>query len=133
MISPYEAREYIDNSGAPRGQNVALPDDVDTSQCQEFFGTRCPHNVHVKGSRLAHVDRVDPRRNPLGHLKHDVRVPYAVMGGLGGAAVGGLVNKNDRKKGAAVGSLVGFGVGLIMDAIADQNSAQDRQYEDQYI
>ena len=64
-----KVRRYIDSMNVPYGQNVILPEDIDTSECQKFFGTRCSHNVHVKGRRLAHVDRVDPRKDPIGHLK----------------------------------------------------------------
>ena len=133
MITPYEARKHIDRMGVPCGQNVPLPDDVDVSECQEFFGTRCSNNVHMKGRRLAHVDRADPRTDPIGHLKKDVGVPYALIGSAVGAILGAVLMKGDRKAGAALGSMAGGLLGSIADNVADRNSAQARQHEDQYI
>lgn len=115
MMTPYEVREYIASRKVPYGQNIALPDDVDTSQCQEFFGTRCPHNVHVKGHRLAHVDRADPSTDPIGHLKKDVGVPYALMGSMAGAILGAVLMKNNRKEGVVLGSILGGFLGSIAD------------------
>ena len=120
-MNPLEVRLYIDSRGVPYGQNVVLPDDVDTCRCQEFFGTRCPHNVHVKGRRLAHVDRVDPRRDPIGHLKKDVGVPYAAMTAFGGAVAGAAVAKNNRVAGAVGGGLAGLVLGAIADILAAKN------------
>lgn len=120
MISPYQARRYIASRRVPYGQNVALPGIVDTSECQEFFGTRCPHNVHVKGRRLAHVDRVDPRRDPIGHLKKDVGIPYAVMGGLAGAALGSV-------PGLVAGSIVGLTADIVSHLNAAGSQQQTRQ------
>ena len=78
-MDPYDVRKYIESTGVPYGENVTLPEDIDTNQCSDFFGTRCDHNVHAKGRRKAHIDRVDPRYNPAGHLKHDVGIPYTLM------------------------------------------------------
>ena len=125
-MNPLEVRLYIDSRGVPYGQNVVLPDDVDACGCQEFFGTRCPHNVHVKGRRRAHVDRVDTRRDPIGHLKKDVGVPYAAMATLGGAVAGATVAgatvaKNNRVSGAVGGGLAGLVLGAIADILAIKN------------
>ena len=121
MITPNEARKYIESTGASYGQDVSLPDMVDTSGCQNFFGTRCDANVHVKDPMKAHIDRADPRHEPIGHLKKDVGVPYTVMGAGLGAGVGGLIAGNNRKKGAAVGALVGGVAGLLADWLAEHN------------
>ena len=115
MITPKETRKYIDGAQVPYGQNVILPDDIDTSECQEFFGTRCPHNVHVKGRRMAHVDREDPRVNPVGHLVKDVGISYVSMTAPVGAALGAALMSNDKKTGAAIGGLIGLVVGIILD------------------
>ena len=123
MITPKEARRYIDDTGVPYGQNVILPDDVDTSGCQEFFGTRCPHNVHVKDSRVAHVDREDPRVNPVGHLVRDVGIPYASMTAPAGAALGAALMPGDRKTGAAIGALCGLAAGMIIDWAENRRNA----------
>ena len=122
MITPSEARKYIESTGVPYGQDVTLPDMVDTSRCQNFFGTRCDANVHIKGPMKAHIDRADPRYDPIGHLKKDVGVPYTVMGAGLGAGVGGLIANNNRKKGAAVGALVGGVAGLLADLLAEHNN-----------
>ena len=120
MITPRQARRYIENTGAAYGQNVELPDVVDTRGCGNFFGMRCDANVHVKGPRTAHVDRVDPRHDPIGHLKKDVGVPYALIGACVGAGIGGVVVGKNRKKGAAVGALGGGIAGLVVDLLAER-------------
>ena len=124
-MNSYEVRRYIDRMGVPHGQNVVLPGDIDTSECQEFFGTRCHHNVHVKGRRLAHVDRVDPRKNPIGHLKKDVGIPYSVMTTPIGAAFGAVVSANNRKTGAIVGGLIGFILGAVADNMTTRTDLRD--------
>ena len=121
MITPKEARKHIEGTGAPYGCDVMLPDIIDTSNCQNFFGTRCDANVHVKGPRKAHIDRADPRYDPIGHLKKDVGVPYALMGVVLGAGVGGLVADGKRKKGAALGAFAGGAVGLLADLLEGRN------------
>lgn len=118
-MSPSDARRYIEGTGVRYGQDVTLPDDVDVTKCEEFFGTRCSENVHVTGSRKAHVDRVDPRKNPIGHLKKDVGIPYVAMTTPTGALIGAIVSKNNRKKGALVGGLVASGLGLLADVLSD--------------
>jgi hypothetical protein len=115
MITPRDARRYIESSGAGYGQNVTLPDEIDTSNCEKFFGIRCSHNVHVTGKRRAHIDRIDPRKNSIGHLKKDVGIPYVVLGASGGATLGALIYKNDRKKGAIVGGIIGTIIGAFAD------------------
>ena len=117
MLTPKDARRYIESTNASYGDDVDLPFDIDTSECQEFFGTRCPNNVHVKNPRLAHVDREDPRKNPIGHLKKDVGVPYAAMTASVGAAIGASLAKGNRKKGAIIGGLLGIIPGVIVDVL----------------
>ena len=121
MINPKDARRYIESTNARYGEDVVLPDDIDTSDCREFFGTRCPYNIHVKNPRLAHIDRVDPRKNPIGHLKRDVRVPYAAMTATVGAAIGASLAKNNRKKGALIGGLLGIIPGVIVDVLESRH------------
>jgi len=120
MISPRDARDYIESQGIDFGQNVTTPDYIDTSNCEEFFGTRCDENVHVTGSKRAHLDRKDPRKDPLGHLKHDVGVPYSVMSTAAGGAIGAIVSKKNRKKGALIGGAFGLAIGIIAD-LASKN------------
>jgi len=126
MITPRDTRRYIDATGVDYGQDVVMPDYIDTSRCSEFFGIRCPHNIHVKGGRIAHVDRADPRHDPIGHLKKDVGVPYAAMAAAAGTVIGAIVTRN-RKSGAVVGSLVGLGLGAMVDiAIHYKDSRRSR-------
>ena len=125
MITPKDVRERFEEQGIQYGDNMEFSDDIDTSDCEEFFGTRCPENVHVKGKRKAHVDRVDPRKNPFGHLKRDVGVPYAVMTSAAGSALGAALSK-DRKKGAAVGGLAGALLGAVLDVIDERHLSRSR-------
>jgi hypothetical protein len=118
MISPSEAKNRITKARVPYGTNVDVRDDVDVSQCENFFGTRCPGNVHVTGRRTAHVDRVDPRLNALAHLKWDVGVPYSVASAAGFAAIGALASPEDRLDGAIKGGIFGFLLGLAADIIS---------------
>lgn len=128
MISPYDTSNFIKNSGARFGENVTLSNDIDISECEQFFGTRCPHNVHVKGKRKAHLDRKDPRYDPLGHLKHDVGIPYSLMGAAGGLTLGGTMYKKDRKKGALCGAAILGGIGLIADIVSAYRKQKTPQY-----
>lgn len=121
MISIRDARKHIESQNVNFGQNVTLPDIVDTCDCEEFFGTRCDENVHVTGSKQAHIDRNDPRQDPLGHLKYDVGVPYSLMGAAGGATIGSIIYKKDRKKGALYGAAIVGGIGLIADIVSAYN------------
>lgn len=116
MISPRKVRRYIKKRGAGFGKNVLLPEKVDIRNCEEFFGTRCSYNVHVKGPKIAHIDKVDPRKNPLGHLKHDVGIPYTAITTSTGIVIGGLISKTNRKKGILVGGLLGLAIGIIADS-----------------
>ncbi len=120
MMSPKDARLYIQSQGANYGQNVILPDHVDTCNCDEFFGTRCEYSVHVTGTKRAHIDRKDPRDDPVGHLKHDVGVPYSIMTTAAGVVIGALASKNNRKKGVLLGGLFGLGIGILAD-LASEN------------
>jgi hypothetical protein len=118
MISPIEAGNRIRRAGVPYGHNVNLNDDVDTSQCEEFFGTRCPGNVHVTGRETAHVDRVDPRRNPIAHLRKDVGIPYSVTSAASFAVLGALSSPDNRVSGAIEGGIFGFILGLAADVLS---------------
>lgn len=115
MISPRDARKYIEATNVNFGQNVTLPDIVDTCECEEFFGTRCDDNVHVTGHNRAHIDRRDPRKDSLGHLKHDVGIPYSAITTVAGITAGAVLFKNNRKKGAIICGLAGLAIGIIAD------------------
>lgn len=128
MMSPRDVRKYIESQNVNFGQNVTLPDVVDVCECEEFFGTRCDENVHVTGPNQAHVDRKDPRQNPLGHLKHDTGIPYSFIGAAGGSALGGIIYKKDRKKGALYGGAILGGIGLIADIVSAYREQKTSQY-----
>ncbi len=129
-MSPNEVRDYLDRIGAAFGQNVTLPDDVDTSSCSQFWGTRCPENVHVTGKNMAHIDRVDPRSDLLGHLKHDVGIPYTLIGTVGCAALGAAAFSNNRTQGAKVSAALGFLGGLIADIVSYYNSNKNNKFDE---
>ena len=74
-ISPCEAAKIIKEKSIPYGEDYEFLYEIDTSNCEEFFGTRCDCNLHVKGKRKAHVDRVDPRKDLVGHLDRDLGIP----------------------------------------------------------
>lgn len=120
-MTPDEVRRDIESLGIPYGENVTFAENIDTSSCSEFWGTRCPENVHVTDSNRAHIDRKDPRYDPLGHLKHDVGIPYTAIGTAGGAALGAIAFPKNRKKGALVGASIGSALGIIADVVSYYN------------
>lgn len=128
-MSPKEVKDYISRLGVLHGKNVTLPDYVDTSSCSEFLGTRCPENVHVTGPNCAHIDKKDPRYDPLGHLKHDVGIPYTLIGTASGAALGATIFSN-KKQGAKVGAVVGTLAGLLADIVSYYNKNKNNKFDD---
>ena len=128
-MTPDEVRRNIERLGTPYGENVTFAENIDTSSCSEFWGTRCPENVHVTGLNCAHVDRKDPRTDALGHLKHDVGVPYTAMGTAGGAALGAVAFPKNRKKGALIGAGVGSVLGIIADVVSYYNDKKKQDFE----
>lgn len=84
-ITPCEVANILQLKRVPYGKNYGFPVEIETSECENFFGERCPCNVHVVGKNTAHRDRVDPRKDILGHLEEDVGVP--AKGALGVAVV----------------------------------------------
>ena len=124
-MDPYDVRKYIESTGVPYGENVTLPEDIDTNQCSDFFGTRCDHHVPVKGRRKAHIDRVDPRYNPASHLKHDVGIPYTLMGAAAGGGLGAIFGK-DKKDAAVKGALIGGVLGLLGDVASTYSNKSNQ-------
>ena len=82
-------------------------------------------NLHIReyGDRcLVHADRVDPRRDPLGHLLHDAP---EILAGLGcavlGGVTGGLVARKasrPKKVAAAAGIISAVSLGYAGHAVA---------------
>lgn len=73
-------------------------------------------NLHIREYEdrcLVHADRVDPRKDPLGHLLHDAP---EILAGLGCAVLGGVAGARAARKAsrperlaAAAASAVSFG------------------------
>lgn len=73
---------------------------------------RCPDGMHVReyvdGSLAGHYDRVDPRKNLLGHLIHDAPVEGALLAAAGGVGAAALAKRPDLAIGLALFLGVGF-------------------------
>lgn len=74
-ITPKEVVSSLKAIGATYGKHYEFPRDIDISECEWFFGTRCPCNVHVTDKRAAHIDRFDPRYHPLEHIEEATGIP----------------------------------------------------------
>ncbi len=86
-ITLREVANSLREIGAPCGQHYEFARDIDTSECEWFFGTRCPYNVHVTDKRRAHIDKFDPRYYTLEHIEEATGIPpwmtvLLVIGGL---------------------------------------------------
>ena len=115
-ISIDSVNRYIIRKETPFGVNIEFPLEIDTSQCEEFFGTRCPNNIHVTGKRIAHKDHSDPRFNSIEHIKKDVGIDPTFLTVLGGAAFGALLDKENRVRGASIGGLMGLVFGIVLES-----------------
>jgi hypothetical protein len=121
-----EVNRVIEMKKVPYGQDVTFPLEIDTTPCEEFFGKRCPYNIHVTGSRTAHKDRFDPRTYWREHLDYDVGIPHEVVtigtptfiGGL----IGGLLDHEKPISGAVAGAMLGLICGFIIEAITEKES-----------
>ncbi len=82
-------------------------------------------NLHIReydDKFLVHTDKVDPRKNPLGHLIHDA--PEVLVGlacaALGGAKVSSSLKQKKSPVAGIVGSLVlGYAGYLITKKLKD--------------
>jgi len=113
-MSIEEVSRILEQKRIPYGQNITFPQEIDTSSCEWFFGTRCPYNVHVTRENRAHKDRYDPRTNWREHSDYDVSVPHQLVT-LGlptgiGALIGSRLDKEDPERAA----LKGVGWGLLI-------------------
>lgn len=98
-ITPGEVAGSLRAIGAPYGQEYQFSRPIDTSQCQWFFGTRCPHNVHVTDECAAHMDRFDPRYHPLEHIEEATGIPpwlTVLLAGLGVIAIIAFLSKRNN-------------------------------------
>jgi len=115
MITINKVNVVLKKKQVPYGLNVTLPLDIDTGKCEEFFGTRCPHNIHVTERRKAHRDRFDPRYYPIQHLERDVGIPFPLVTLSAGTLIGAVADEKDRVRGAVAGGLIGLAIGLIIE------------------
>ncbi len=74
-ITPKEVASRLKAIGASYGEHYEFSRDIDTSECEWFFGTRCPYNVHVTDKRRVHIDKFDPRHHPLEHIEEATGIP----------------------------------------------------------
>lgn len=106
-------------------RDIVIPKDVRPSVPEWIHETRLGHldgarrqyrhgNLHVReyeDAFVAHTDKVDPRKDPLGHIIHDAPEVMAgiVCGALAGWYVGSRVHRrtNSIPKGAAAGLVSG--------------------------
>ena len=96
MIQPIEVANSLNSISAPYGKNYEFPLDIDTSECSQFFGIRCPYNVHVTDKRIAHIDEFNPRYNLLEHIKEVTGIPPSItiiFGVLGIVGLAALLSK----------------------------------------
>ena len=117
-----EVNRIMKTMGVSYGTNVIFPEKIDTSLCRDFFGKRCPHNIHVIGEGLAHRDRADPRSDWRRHLDEDVGIPHEILPiGVGsgvGAVIGALIG---GKRGAGIGAIFGALVGVFFEIITESD------------
>jgi hypothetical protein len=120
-ITIEELNRLIETKKVPYGQDVTFPSEIDTAPCEEFFGKRCPYNIHVTGTRTAHKDRFDPRIDWKRHLDYDVGIPHeSITIGIPtftSALIGGLLDRKKPVRGVAIGKILGFICGLFIEAI----------------
>lgn len=116
-----EISKKIGEGEIEHGEDVSFLEEIDTSPCEEFFGTRCFGEVHVTGKRTAHRDRYDPRTHWKEHLDEDVGVPHEVVT-VGAptalaACAGAATDTKKRERGALVGGLVALGFSGLVEAL----------------
>jgi len=118
-MSIEEVSRILEQERIPYGQNITFPQEIDTSSCERFFGTRCAHNVHVTGENRAHKDRYDPSTYWREHSDYDVGIPHQLVT-LGlptgiGASIGSRLNKEEPNRGALKGALWGLLIGILWE------------------
>ncbi|MEM2338396.1 MAG: hypothetical protein QXZ47_05645 [Candidatus Bathyarchaeia archaeon] len=116
-----EVNRIIEVKRVPYGKDIILPLKINTAPCEEFFGKRCPYNIHVTGERTAHKDRFDPRYYWKEHLDHDVMVPHEILTigipTIAGVTVGALLDNKNRTRGALIGGFFGFISGILCEIL----------------
>lgn len=98
----------------PKELREFMPDKAELTQLGQKNGANKQYrfgNLHIReydDKFLVHTDKVDPRKNPIGHLIHDA--PEALVGlacaTFGGSKVASDLFKNNNKKNSILSGLV---------------------------
>lgn len=103
-----------DEIEVPKELREFMPDKAELTQLGQKNGANKQYrfgNLHIReydDKFLVHTDKVDPRKDPLGHLIHDA--PEVLVGlacaAFGGSKVASSVFKNSNKKNSVLSGLV---------------------------
>ena len=105
----------------PKELREFMPDKAELTQLGQKNGANKQYrfgNLHIReydDKFLVHNDKVDPRRDPLGHLVHDA--PEVLIGlacaAFGGPKVASSIFKNDKKNSALSGLVASIVAGYL--------------------
>ena len=103
-----------DEIEVPKELREFMPDKAELTQLGQKNGANKQYrfgNLHIREydeKFLVHTDKVDPRKDPLGHLIHDA--PEVLVGlacaAFGGSKVATSLFKNNNKKNSVLSGLV---------------------------
>ncbi len=103
-----------DEIEVPKELREFMPDKAELTKLGQKNGANKQYrlaNLHIReydDRFLVHTDKVDPRRDPLGHLIHDA--PEVLVGlacaAFGGSKVASSLFKNSNKKNSVFSGLV---------------------------
>ncbi len=103
-----------DEIEVPKELREFMPDKAELTKLGQKNGANKQYrfgNLHIReydNRFLVHTDKVDPRRDPLGHLIHDA--PEVLVGlacaAFGGPKVASSLFKNSKKNNSVISGLV---------------------------
>jgi hypothetical protein len=103
-----------DEIEVPKELREFMPDKAELTKLGQKNGANKQYrfgNLHIReydDKFLVHTDKVDPRKDPLGHLVHDA--PEVLVGlacaAFGGSRVASSIFKNSNKKNSVLSGLV---------------------------
>jgi len=103
-----------DEIEVPKELREFMPDKAELTKLGQKNGANKQYrfgNLHIReydDKFLVHTDKVDPRKDPLGHLVHDA--PEVLVGlacaAFGGSKVASSIFKNNNKKNSILSGLV---------------------------
>ena len=103
-----------DEIEVPKELREFMPDKAELTELGQKNGANKQYrfgNLHIReydDKFLVHTDKVDPRKDPLGHLIHDA--PEVLVGlacaAFGGSKVASNIFKNNSKNNSAFSGLV---------------------------